>query len=59
MMPSFLQGMNSVALFLLRTADGREDLCFWLLDALGVTVMPGHWKGLSHISSTNGGVTLR
>lgn len=55
-----MQGMNSVALFLLRTAWDREDLTFWLLDALATVVIPGHWEGLSHISSAKpGSVTLR
>lgn len=45
-----MQGMNSVVLFLLRTAE-REDVTFWLLDALATAVIPGHWEKLFHISS--------
>ena len=54
------QGMNSVALFLLRTAGGREELAFWLLDALATAVIPGHWEQLSHIATAGAGVvTIR
>lgn len=54
------QGMNSVALFLLRTAGGREDVAFWLLDALATAVIPGHWEQLSHIATAGVGVvTIR
>lgn len=54
------QGMNSVALFLLRTVGGREDLAFWLLDALATAVIPGHWEQLSHIAAAGAGVvTIR
>lgn len=45
-----MQGMNSVVLFLLRTAE-REDVTFWLLDALATAVIPGHWEKLFHISA--------
>lgn len=55
-LPRHWQGMNSVALFLLRTAKEREDLSFWLMDALATTVIPGHWQGMSHISANNTGV---
>lgn len=52
--------MNSVALFLLRTAGGREDLAFWLLDAMATAVIPGHWEQLSHIATAGAGVvTIR
>ncbi|CAM9381041.1 unnamed protein product [Choristocarpus tenellus] len=43
----YCQAMNFVALFLLRTVGGREDLCFWLLDALSTVVVPEYWHGLS------------
>lgn len=52
--------MNSVALFLLRTTEGREGVAFWLLDALATTVIPGHWEKLAHISMDDAGVvTIR
>lgn len=55
-----LQGMNSVALFLLRTAEGREGMTFWLLDALATDIIPGHWEQLSHISTADAGaVSIR
>ena len=57
---SCLQGMNSVALFLLRTAEGREDIALWLLDALATDIIPGHWEQLSHISTADdGAVSIR
>lgn len=52
--------MNSVALFLLRTVGGREDVAFWLLDALATAVIRGHWEQLSHIATAgDGAVTIR
>ena len=52
--------MNSVALFLLRTAGGREDVAFWLLVALATDVIRGHWEQLSHIATAGTGtVTIR
>ncbi|CAM9160813.1 unnamed protein product [Ectocarpus sp. 12 AP-2014] len=54
------QGMNSVALFLLRTAGGREDVAFWLLVSLATDVIRGHWEQLSHIATAGTGtVTIR
>ncbi|CAM9229540.1 unnamed protein product [Discosporangium mesarthrocarpum] len=46
----YCQAMNFVALFLLRTASGREDICFWLLDALATAVVPQYWDGLSDMT---------
>lgn len=49
-----------MALFLLRTAEGREGIAFWLLDALATDIIPGHWEQLSHISPADGGaVSIR
>ncbi|CAM9698483.1 unnamed protein product, partial [Ascophyllum nodosum] len=48
----YCQGMNSVALFLLRTTK-REDVAFWLLDAMATAVIPGHWEKLYHISAAD------
>lgn len=49
-----------MALFLLKTAEGREDVAFWLLDALATTVIPGHWEKLDYISTIAVGVvTIR
>lgn len=52
--------MNSVALFLLRTAGGREDVAFWLLVSLATDMIRGHWEQLSHIATAGTGtVTIR
>ena len=49
-----------MALFLLRTAEGREGLAFWLLDALATDILPGYWEQLSHISTADAGaVSIR
>ncbi|KAG5178153.1 rab-GTPase-TBC domain-containing protein, partial [Tribonema minus] len=42
--------MNFVALFLLRTARGREDVSFWLLRALACDVAPRYWEGTTSMA---------
>lgn len=53
-----MQAMNFVALFLLRTARGREGIAFWLLHALAADVAPQYWEGTTCMARLQGDLAV-
>jgi Rab-GTPase-TBC domain len=50
--------MNFVALFLLRTARGREGPTFWLLLSLATDVAPQYWEGATSLARLRGDLAV-
>jgi Rab-GTPase-TBC domain len=53
-----MQAMNFVALFLLRTARGREGPTFWLLLSLATDVAPQYWEGATSLARLRGDLAV-